>query len=38
MAQVVQKNGLAYMSVALKPKSENATDTQPAKDSEDVGF
>jgi hypothetical protein len=34
----VSQNGLAYLSLALKPKSENTTPSQTENNSEDVGF
>lgn len=34
----VSQNGLAYLSLALRPKWENATATQTANNSEDVEF
>jgi hypothetical protein len=34
----VSQNGLAYISLALKPKRENATGNRTANDGEEVGF
>jgi hypothetical protein len=34
----ISQNGLAYLSLALKPKQENATATPTTNNSEDVAF